>query len=213
MTAARITALLFLAALAGCTAEQPSPQPGSVDEAEVPKPAPSPAAVAPVPPLQPAAPTVAPVPPLQPAAPAVVPVEVAPTAPPVERAAASPETPTVAPPAKVAIAPAPAPKPAGPPPLDIKALEQRLKDTSAIGVFTKLAVKNQVDDLLEQVRAMHQKRAKPSTAQIRQSYDLLIMKVLSLLQETDPTLARDIVASREPLWGMLADPVKFASIN
>jgi len=124
-----------------------------------------------------------------------------------------PEAPTVAPPVKVAIAPKPAPKPAGPPPLDIKALEQRLKDTSAIGVFTKLAVKNQVDDLLEQVRAMHQKRAKASTAQIRQSYDLLIMKVLSLLQETDPTLARDIVASREPLWGMLADPVKFASIN
>jgi len=198
MTAPSITAFLLLAALAGCAADQPPPPPPPpprAAEAVVPIPVAPPVAVALPPPVQPAAPAV------------VLP------APPPERTTAKPEAPTVAPPAKVAVIAVPAPKPAGPPPMDIKALEKRLKDTSAIGVFTKLTLKNQVDDLLDQVRAMHQKQAKTNLAQIRQSYDLLIMKVLSLLQETDPPLARDIVASREPLWGILADPVKFASIN
>jgi hypothetical protein len=39
------------------------------------------------------------------------------------------------------------------------------------------------------------------------------MKVLSLLQDVDAPLARDIAASREALWGLLADPVKFATLT
>ena len=33
-------------------------------------------------------------------------------------------------------------------PLDLKALEQRLRNTKAIGILTKITLKNQVDDLL-----------------------------------------------------------------
>lgn len=138
----------------------------------------------------------------------------APTARPPEKVAVAPPTP-VSPPAKVASAP-PVPKPAAKPaapPLDIKTLEKRLKDTPAIGVFTKLTLKNQVDDLLTQVKAMHEGKRTPTAAQVRQAYDLLLMKVLTLLQDGDPPLASTVAASREPLWGVLADPVKFASIN
>jgi hypothetical protein len=144
--------------------------------------------------------------------------------PPVAEPVVKPEVATLKPPAPVAVVPEPkkaappppppvAAKPAAPPPLDMKSLETRLKDTKAIGVFTKLTLKNQVDDLLAQFRALHQGQAKANMAQLRQSYDLLILKVLALLQEGDPPLAKDIVASREPLWGILTDPVKFASIN
>jgi hypothetical protein len=49
--------------------------------------------------------------------------------------------------------------------------------------------------------------------QLRQSYDLLMMKVLSLLQDKDQMLASDIVASREVIWGLLADPKKFATLD
>jgi hypothetical protein len=38
-------------------------------------------------------------------------------------------------------------------------LEQRLKSTNAIGVLTKLTLKNQVDDLLDKFRAYYQGRA------------------------------------------------------
>jgi type IV secretory pathway TrbL component len=95
------------------------------------------------------------------------------------------------------------------PALDLGALEQRLKETRAIGLFTKLSLKNQVDDLLNQFRAFHGRQGATSLAELRQRYDGLLLKVLSLLQDGDPALATAISSSREALWGILADPVKF----
>ena len=125
--------------------------------------------------------------------------------------------------------PAPAPpRPAAPPPprqsagvpppaqpaaiVDLTALEKRLRDTGAIGVFTKLALKNEVDDLLEQFRTFHTGRG-GALARLRESYDLLVLKVVSLLQDKDPPLARDIFTSREALWNLLADPVRFKTLG
>ena len=99
-----------------------------------------------------------------------------------------------------------------PPPLDLASLEKRLRETNAIGAFTKIALKNQVDDLLNQFRAHYQGRAKTSLTELRQPYDMLLLKVLSLLQDSDPVLAHTILASREAIWGILADPAKFATI-
>ena len=77
----------------------------------------------------------------------------------------------------------------------------------------KITIKNQVDDLLDQFRAYYQGRAKTTLAELRRPYDGLVLKVLSLLQDGDPELARAIVASREAIWGILADPVKFATFS
>jgi hypothetical protein len=98
------------------------------------------------------------------------------------------------------------------PPLDLVSLEQRLRDTKAIGVFTKLSLKNQVDDLLTQFRAFHQGRAGAVLTELRERYNLLLLKVLSLLQGSDPVLAQAIAGSREALWSLLADPAKFATL-
>ncbi|HEY5263697.1 MAG TPA: hypothetical protein VIJ37_01800 [Steroidobacteraceae bacterium] len=91
-------------------------------------------------------------------------------------------------------------------------LEQRLKDTRAIGVFTKLSLKNQVDDLLNAFRTLYRGPDKHPPAELRQRYDLLLLKVLSLLQDSDPPLAAAISSSREAIWNILADPEKFAKI-
>ena len=96
--------------------------------------------------------------------------------------------------------------------LDLAALEQRLRDTRAIGLFTKLSLKNQVDDLLEQFRAAYRTKAPAPLASLRQRYDLLMMKVLSLLQDGDPPLASAIGSSREAIWSILTDPAKLSAI-
>jgi hypothetical protein len=93
--------------------------------------------------------------------------------------------------------------------LDLSSLEQRLRETKAIGVFTKLSLKNQVDDLLEEFHEFHRSRDQAMLGKLRQSYDLLLLKVLSLLQDDDPALARDISSSREALWKVLTDPDRF----
>jgi hypothetical protein len=119
--------------------------------------------------------------------------------------------PPVTPPAAKAAPPPPVAKP-GPPPLDLAALEKRLRETSAIGVFTKLTLKNQVDELLGRFRAHYEGRVQTTLAQLRQPYDTLILKVLSLLQDSDPSLAKAIADSREAIWGILSDPVRFRSL-
>lgn len=114
-------------------------------------------------------------------------------------------------PAIAAKAPAPV-KPAGPPPLDLTTLESRLRATAAIGAFTKLSIKNQVSDLLDQFKTFHSGGA-PALPVMRQKYDLLLMKVLTLLQDDDAALAGAISASRESIWGILVDPAKFAKLS
>jgi hypothetical protein len=99
------------------------------------------------------------------------------------------------------------------PTLDLDALEARLKQTKAIGLMTKLSLKNKVDDLLDEFRQHHAGKPMPTVAQLRRSYDLLMMKVLSLLQDRDQQLASDILSSRERIWGLLADPKSFAALQ
>jgi hypothetical protein len=98
-------------------------------------------------------------------------------------------------------------------PLDFKALETRLRQTRAIGVLTKLSLKNQVEDLLARVRAYHERHGSTTLGELRRNYDMLLLKVLSLLQDTDPPLARDIVKSRAAMWRILEDPGKFNEFN
>jgi len=105
------------------------------------------------------------------------------------------------------------PAPVAPLTLDLNALKERLKQTKAIGIFTKIALKNQVDDLLEQFSAYYEGKAKLTMTDLRRSYNLLMMKVLSLLQDADQTLASAIVSSREAIWGLLADPKTFATLQ
>ena len=108
---------------------------------------------------------------------------------------------------------APAASPPAAAPLDFASLGTRLRQTKAIGTLTKLSLKNQVDDLLGKFRAYHKRQGTATLPELRRSYDMLLLKVLSLLQDSDPPLARDIVQSRAAIWGILADPRKFTESN
>jgi hypothetical protein len=116
-------------------------------------------------------------------------------------------------PAPVAPAPKPAVQPNATATLDLNGLKTQLKDTKAIGIFTKIALKNQVDDLLDQFRKFYQGKSKTNMMELRQSYNLLLLKVLSLVQNKDERLASAIVSSREPIWNLLSDPKKFANLQ
>lgn len=98
-------------------------------------------------------------------------------------------------------------------PLDFTSLGTRLRETKTIGVLTKLAVKNQADGLLDQFRAYHTRQGAATLSELRRSYDMLVLKLISLLQDGDPPLARDIVQSQTAIWEILADPRKFTESN
>ena len=92
------------------------------------------------------------------------------------------------------------------PSVDLPSLEKQLRETDAIGLFTKITLKNQIDDMVNQFREYHGKRREISLAELRQRYDMLLLKLLLLLQDKDPPLAHTIVASRDTIWSMLTDP-------
>lgn len=95
---------------------------------------------------------------------------------------------------------------------DIKALVARLRDTSAIGFFTKLALKNQIDDLMDRFRRLHAREEETPLERLRDQFNLLFMKVITLCQDGDPALGQEIARGREILWGKLADPREFARL-
>lgn len=98
------------------------------------------------------------------------------------------------------------------PALDLEALEKRLRETNAIGVFTKLALKNQVDDLLDRFRAYHDGGVESALAELEQAYELLLMKTIIAVQDGDPSLASAISSSRDAIWSILTDRDKFAAL-
>ena len=127
------------------------------------------------------------------------------------RPPAAPRVAAPRPPATPPVVAAPA-APAAPLTLDLNALEAQLRATKAIGLFTKMSLKNKVDELMQQFREHYQGKTTRTMTDLRRSYDLLIMKVLSLLQDDDQPLASAIVASREAIWGLLSDQNKFANL-
>lgn len=96
--------------------------------------------------------------------------------------------------------------------LNLNSLEQRLADTHAIGLFTKLSLKNQVDDLLAEFKSYYSGGSGLSLAELRQRFELLLMKVVTLLQDDDPALAAAVSSSREAIWATLSQPKTFAEL-
>jgi len=212
-----IASFIIVLALAGCVRISIAPSPAALAPPPVTATTPAvesaPSAVAPAPPpaaaLEPPQVAAHPVA-LSPPVAASPPPAVAPT--PAPAASPAPTTVSKAPaPPKTVSAPTPV-KAAAPSTLDLAALETRLRATRAIGVFTKLSLKNQVSDLLDQFKTFHHGGAPPLTT-LRQEYDLLLLKVLSLLQDNDASLANAVSASRESIWGILVDPAKFAKLG
>jgi hypothetical protein len=186
LRAQHIAGLLLFLLTAGCVGTQPAPPREPPPAVVV---APPPVVVVEAPPRTSAT---------QPAPHALskVPASPAPTAPLQQKATAAPSP----------------RKPEVPPALNLASLEKGLRESEAIGMFTKISLKNQVGDLVDQFRTFHQGQVRPALAELRERYNRLLLKVLSLLQDSDPPLARAIAASREPLWSLLADPAKFATM-
>jgi len=136
------------------------------------------------------------------------------------------EPPPAVPPAAVPPAAVPAPAPAPPPaagpapapetpaasPISLQELGNRIKQTRAIGLMTKLALKNDIDDLVERLRRYHEKDDGQLDA-LREHYEALVLKLLALLEKPEPELALALVRSRDDIWSRLADPVRFAELT
>jgi len=89
--------------------------------------------------------------------------------------------------------------------VDYKELKERLKNTAAIGFFTKLAIRNDIVDLIDKIKQYRKKSMlKAKRKEIRASFDGLLLKIIALLEE-DPDLSRDLYVGRESIWESLLE--------
>ena len=105
------------------------------------------------------------------------------------------------------------PAPAAPAPLDLTALKEQLKATKAIGVFTKLSLKNQVDDLMKQFSDYYQGKAKTTHAGTAPLLRLADDEGAVAAAGLRPEARVRVVSSREAIWALLSDPKKFATLQ
>jgi len=96
--------------------------------------------------------------------------------------------------------------------IDLDDLFKRLSDSKAVGVLTKISLKREIDELERDLKAFHGGTVKSTLDKLHERYDLLVHKLMSLLQSKDPGLARDIARARDLLWSKLADPSEFTRL-
>lgn len=95
---------------------------------------------------------------------------------------------------------------------DLDALVDRVSHSKALGFFTKLSLKQEIDQLLTGIRAHHDGSEDHPIEELRERYDVMVQKLMILLQEKDQELGQSIHDGREKLWAILSDDKKFAGM-
>lgn len=91
------------------------------------------------------------------------------------------------------------------PQINVSALKKRLRTTHAIGLFTKLAIRNDITDLTDLIKRYRKKSTLTDKLnEIRAHFDGLLLKIVALLDE-DPDLSRDLYVGREQIWQSLLE--------
>ena len=75
----------------------------------------------------------------------------------------------------------------------------------AIGLLTKLSLREDMSRLLEDVRAYRRRASLATLSDLRRRFDSLVNRVLTLVHEDDRDLALEVAAIREDLWLTLAE--------
>ena len=95
--------------------------------------------------------------------------------------------------------------------LNLESLELRLRKTDSVGLFTKLALKAELDRLLEDFSLHHLGRSGYGIEALMARFERLMGRTLKLVREGDPVLFRTLASSREALRTVFSDSAKFAA--
>lgn len=97
--------------------------------------------------------------------------------------------------------------------VDLEDLARRIKKTRAVGMMTKLKLNGEINKLLAKVEAYHAGKSPYSMEQLREQFDLLYMKIVSLAQDKDIDLHHQLCSSWDIIWGYLYDRERFDQIS
>ncbi len=89
--------------------------------------------------------------------------------------------------------------------VDLQLLGNMLADTKAIGLFTKLSLKKDIEKVLLRLNKFHDGKSKFTLEQLEEQYDLLLMKIAIHLQDNDLALHTHLCNAWLTIWEDLRD--------
>ena len=95
---------------------------------------------------------------------------------------------------------------------DLNRIINRVTSSKALGFFTKLSLKRDIDRLLDDIKRYHGGKGDSTLDELHERYDALVHNLLILVQDKDEELVKSIDEGRDKLWAMLADEKKFATL-
>lgn len=90
--------------------------------------------------------------------------------------------------------------------IDLEILAGSLRETKALGALTKLRLKSDINKFLRRIDAWHAGNRKYSLDQLQEQYDLLLMKMATVLQDRDLELHQHLCNAWTVIWTDLQDP-------
>ena len=93
--------------------------------------------------------------------------------------------------------------------VDLQILGDMLADTKAIGLFTKLSLKKDIDKVLLRLKKFHGGKSKFTLEQLEEQYDLLLIKIAIHLQDNDLALHKHLCNAWLEIWEELRDFDRF----
>jgi hypothetical protein len=90
--------------------------------------------------------------------------------------------------------------------IDLDALETKISKTDAIDIFAKLQLKNRIDSLTDEVGQIQSGQSDISLAELKLRFEQFFHSTVALLRKGDPSLADELVMSRDALWRVLTQP-------
>jgi hypothetical protein len=97
--------------------------------------------------------------------------------------------------------------------VDLSMLTIALTNTKAVGVFTKLRLKKDINKLLARFDDWHNGKSKFTLDQLEEQYNLLLMKIAALIHDKDLALHQKLCNAWAEIWLDLKDPEKFSQMN
>ena len=93
--------------------------------------------------------------------------------------------------------------------VDLQILGDMLAETRAVGIFTKLSLKKDIEKVLLRLKKFHNGKSKFSLEQLEEQYNLLLMKIAIHLQEDDLALHTHLCNAWLVIWEDLRDYDRF----
>jgi hypothetical protein len=97
--------------------------------------------------------------------------------------------------------------------LDLQMLSGALRDTKAVGTMTKIRLKSDINKVLKRLENWHAGKTKFTLDELEEQYNLLLMKIATLINDRDQVLHQQICNSWVGLWLDLKDPDSFRKIR